>query len=318
MSKFKVGLISVGSHCQTNIIPSLIEMNDVEIVGFYTRNSDTISQIREKYNINYYESVDDMLALPSINFVYISSPNSLHHSFIMKSLERDKSIIVEKTAVGDLIEAKEVVALANSKNLLVYEAFMYKHHQQFARLKNILDSKIYGEVKKVFINFGFPHLKSGDIRYSQELNGGALYDAGAYTVSAMNALFGDTQLVCSNMEKAGHNVDVTGYAVFSACDNVICFLNWGFGLSYKNEIHIWTDKEIITVDRAFAKPKTLKAAIFHDANGQRYLDSEVSCNHFTNMFDFVFNLDTSKYKTVNNELINQMLTLDVIMKGSKS
>ena len=45
MNKVKVGLLSVGKHCKTNIIPCLLSMDEVEIVGFCTRNLETIDAL---------------------------------------------------------------------------------------------------------------------------------------------------------------------------------------------------------------------------------------------------------------------------------
>jgi dTDP-3,4-didehydro-2,6-dideoxy-alpha-D-glucose 3-reductase len=316
--KIKIGLITVGNHCQKNIIPSLIAMDDVEIVSFYTRSLDTASVVTKKYNITYYEDLDKMLAEAEINFVYITSPNALHYPHIIKALNNKINVIVEKTAISNLHQAEKVVDLAAKHNLLVYEAFMYRHHQQFSRLKEIIDNETYGIVKKVFINFGFPHLAKTDIRYSKELDGGALLDAGAYTISAMNSLLGENEYKNSGIYFENHSVDVNGYAIFKNTKNVQCFLNWGFGLGYKNEIQIWTNEGVIMIDRAFSKPSNFAAKIYHIKNGIETIDSCYTGNHFERMFKFVFSLDKAKYKTVNNELITQINTIELILKKENS
>lgn len=312
--KIKIGLITVGNHCQKNIIPSLVAMDGVEIVSFHTRNLSTVSVITKKYNITYFENIDKMLAEAGIDFVYISSPNALHYPYIIKALNNKINVIVEKTAIANVHQAEKVVELAAKHNLLVYEAFMYRHHQQFSRLKEIIDNETYGVVKKVFINFGFPHLAKTDIRYSKELGGGALFDAGAYTISAMNGLFGENAYENSGIYFENHSVDVNGYAVFNNTKNVQCFLNWGFGLGYKNEIQIWTNEGVIMVDRAFSKPSNFAAKIYHIENGIETIDSSYTGNHFERMFEFVFSLDKEKYKTLNKELIAQITKIEFILK----
>jgi predicted dehydrogenase len=216
--------------------------------------------------------------------------------------------------VVNLQEAEKVVELAAKHNLLVYEAFMYQHHQQFTRLKEIINNETYGIVKKAFINFGFPHLNKTDIRYSRELGGGALLDAGAYTISAMNGLFGVCKYKNSGISFESHCVDVNGYAVFQSEKDVQCFLNWGFGLGYKNEMQIWTNEGIIVVDRAFSKPSNFAAKICHIENGVNTVDSLCTANHFEKMFKFVFSLASEKYKKVNDDLIAQIKIIELIQK----
>lgn len=313
----KVGIISIGKHCQTNILPVLNESSNIDIAGFYTRNKDVAKQIKQSYEISFFDDYKKLLNSDNIDFVYISSPNSLHYKYIKQAIKNNINVIVEKTAVCSLKEAQKIVELANNKNLLVYEAFMYKHHDQFKRLKKIIDKEEYGTPRKVFIDFGFPHLDRTNIRYQKELGGGALFDAGAYTISAMQELFDDYQLMYSSMKLQNYDVDTIGEAVFKSEDNCSFFLNWGFGLSYKNEINIWTDKAHIIVDRAFSKPDSHEATIGISKDGKIVIDSAFRCNHFNKMFEYITQLDRNEYNHHNNKLIDQMKIINEIVKNKK-
>lgn len=317
MNKTKVGLLSVGKHCKTNIIPALLSMDEVELVGFCTRNTETIATLVDSYGLTNFTSDAELLGIEDLDFVYISSPNSEHYSQVIMALDYGVSVVVEKTAVDSLERAIEVRKVADAKGLLVYEAFMYKHHSQFLRLKEIIDHKLYGVPKKVFINFGFPHLPSADIRYNKGLSGGALMDAGAYTISAVQELFPDNELVYSSIDRQGYEVDVTGSAVFQTDDDIKCFLNWGFGLSYKNDIEVWTQDQHILVERAFSKPADYRAKISRSKNGKLSVDSDVPCNHFVQMFNYAFALPNNQYATINQKICSQMEDIDCILRNGK-
>lgn len=312
MKKIKIALISIGNHCTKNIIPCLNEMTNVEVVGFYTRNYETATIVSQTHGFTFYDDLEELLANSMCDFVYISSPNSTHYHFVKASLNHNKNIIVEKTAITNLVQAKELVCLANEKNLLIYEAFMFKHHDQFLRLKKIINERIYGKVKRVFANFGFPHLDSANIRYQPDLGGGALLDAGAYTIASVTNLFGTGVLETSDLEFEDYSVDINGCCSFMHEGNVRSFLNWGFGLGYLNEMQLWTDDQIIIVDRIFSKPGSYSAGIFTVKNGIRSVESTFSCNHFEAMFGYVFLLDKSEYFNVNECLISQIEMIDLI------
>lgn len=318
LNKTKVGLLSVGKHCRTNIIPALLSMDEVEIVGFCTRNTETIETLVDSYGLTNFTSENELLDTEGLDFVYISSPNSEHYSQVIMALKHGVNVVVEKTAVDSLDKALEVKKIADAKGLMVFEAFMYKYHSQFLRLKEIIDQKIYGTPKKVFINFGFPHLSSDDIRYNKSLSGGALMDAGAYTISAVQELFSDNELVYSSIDKHGYDVDILGSAVFQTSDGIKCFLNWGFGLSYKNDIEVWTHDRHILVERAFSKPPDYKAKISFSKNGKLSLDSDNSCNHFVKMFNYAFCLPKSQYDIINKKLCSQMEDIECILRNGKS
>jgi dTDP-3,4-didehydro-2,6-dideoxy-alpha-D-glucose 3-reductase len=317
MRKVNVGLVSVGSHCMTNILPALSSMENVDIKGFFTRSEKTRASVSDSYSIESFTNIEALLSSTDLNFVYISSPNSQHYLHVRKALEYGANVIVEKTAVDSLERSVELKSIANRNGLVIYEAFMYKHHSQFLRLKEIVDKKIYGCPRKVFINFGFPHLRSDDIRYSKPLSGGALMDAGAYTLSAAQELFSGLELVYSSISRREHDVDLDGTAILIAADGTECFLNWGFGFSYKNEIVIWTDDEWVTAERAFSKPSELRARITHGKNGKSGVDSDPCSNHFVQMFDYVFDIPSKRYPEVNEKLVTQMKFIDKIFKDSR-
>jgi dTDP-3,4-didehydro-2,6-dideoxy-alpha-D-glucose 3-reductase len=317
MKKIRVGLLSVGKHCKANIIPALISMDAIEVVGFCTRNIETITNLIHTYGFTYFTNDAELLSIEDLDFVYISSPNSEHYSQVIMALDHGVNVVVEKTAIDSFNKTAEVITIADAKGLMIYEAFMYKHHSQFLRVKQIIDQKIYGVPKKVFINFGFPHLSSADIRYSKGLSGGALMDAGAYTISAVQELFPDNELVYSSLDNQGYEVDIAGSAVFLTKGGIKCFLNWGFGLSYKNDIEIWTDDSHVIVDRAFSKPADFRAEIMISKNGKISLDSDESCNHFIKMFDYVFGISKNDYRDINKKLFLQMKKIDSILKNGK-
>ena len=141
-------------------------------------------------------------------------------------------------------------------------------------------------------------------------------DAGAYTLSAAQGLFPGVELVYSSIRRREYDVDVEGSAVMVATDGTECFLSWGFGLAYKNEIEIWMDDTCVTVERAFSKPPELRARIIHGKNGNSEVDSDSCCNHFVQMFDYAFNLPKKRYTENNEQLVTQMKFIDKIFHNT--
>lgn len=314
MKKVKIALISIGNHCKKNIIPCLNKMNNVEVVGFYTRNKESAMKVSQVFGFSFYNDLEKLLMDSACDFVYISSPNATHSTYIKEAIRHNKSTIVEKTAITDLLQAEDLIAEANRKNLLIYEAFMFRHHKQFLRIKEIIDERVYGAPKRIFVNFGFPHLDVENIRYQADLGGGALLDAGAYTIACVNNLLGKGALECSALSFGDYDIDISGYCTFKHNSEVYSFLNWGFGLGYLNEMQIWTDDQLILADRIFSKPATYPATIFTIKNGIKTVDSQFVCNHFEEMFNYVLRLDKSEYRKVNANLLDQLRVIDQLFK----
>jgi predicted dehydrogenase len=75
-----------------------------------------------------------------------------------------------------------VAAAADRTGLVVMEAFHWRYHPLPARVLEIIDSGEIGELRRVEATMAFPLFKSSDIRWQLDLAGGALMDAGCYTV----------------------------------------------------------------------------------------------------------------------------------------
>jgi predicted dehydrogenase len=98
----------------------------------------------------------------------------------MKALAAGKHVLLEKPAADTAEETREMFKLAESKGLILMEAFHYRFHPAVQRLKAIVDGGELGAVKHISTSLTVPKciMRPGDIRYEYELGGGALMDMG--------------------------------------------------------------------------------------------------------------------------------------------
>tara|TARA_R110001583_G_scaffold132895_2_gene284817 strand:+ start:4353 stop:5327 length:975 start_codon:yes stop_codon:yes gene_type:complete len=306
---------SIGQHAIKNMLPAIAECKEVNLSGIYTRNKLRAEEQCKLYECIEYKNETEFLEDHSINAIYLSSPTGVHFEQIEKCLDAGKSVLVEKTALPSLFETEQLIRKAKQKGLVLMEAFMYRFHEQFHTLKAILDSKEFGHPIKIDCEFGFPHLNTDNIRYKRSLSGGALFDAGAYTISSVRTLLNDNvQLKFANLESdKGYEVDTKGFAVLQA-NTTLCTCTWGFGLSYSNVIRIWTDDTIIVVDKAYSKRETPQnISIFKNGKLENIIEIGAQ-NHFINMLKYF--CDTTKSSLLKEEclsdLYNQSLLLDKV------
>jgi dTDP-3,4-didehydro-2,6-dideoxy-alpha-D-glucose 3-reductase len=312
MNTLNIAVWTVGEHARRNILPAINKSESVNLIGMFTRNIDVLTSQSKQYDCHAYNNSDELLADSNAQVVYISSPNAMHYEQVKQCLLNNKHVIVEKTALSSLEETQEIIDLAKSKSLVIMEAFMFLYHRQFSDLRELIESEKYGKMLFVDASFGFPHLSKDDIRYSKELAGGALNDAGAYTICAILYLLGsDSELIFSDLNtEDGYDVDTSGMAIFKK-DNIKAVCKWAMGGSYKNEITIWCEKGHIVVDRAFSKPETYESKIKITHNGK--MVEEITSgkdNHFVKMLNSIFRGDLLM-------LASQVRALEMIRFNSK-
>lgn len=323
MNNKKIGIacLSIGEHAQRNILPAISRTESVELIGCYTRSFDVVKNVSNKYDCIRYKSEDELFEDKEVQAVYISSPTSCHYQQVKKALLANKSVIVEKTAFLTLSETEEILKIANDNGLIVVEAFMFIYHEQFKALKELIGSKSLGRILKISCSFGFPHLAQPNIRYSNQLGGGALLDAGAYTIKAFSELMEPPFNVHSSIlySEPEYDVDTSGVAILTDNNESVGICEWAFGGSYVNKISVWLEKAHIKVERAFSKPESFVSKITVESNGkviQEVVTGED--NHFVNMFSEFSKLIKGRDISVNEALCLQSTLIEQVKLNNEN
>lgn len=183
MSKIKWAILGPGT-IAADFAKALTDVNgSVYAVG--SRNVEKAKEFAGKYNVEKaYGDYDEMLNDDEIDVVYISTPHCNHHEYILKSLNNNKNVFCEKAITVNGNQLKEIVDLANKKNLIVAEAMTIYHMPLYKKLRKLVDDGKLGKIKMIQVNFG--SLKEYDVTnrfFSSDLAGGALLDIGTYALS---------------------------------------------------------------------------------------------------------------------------------------
>jgi predicted dehydrogenase len=137
----------------------------------------------------YYGSYEELLRDAEIEAVYVPLPNHLHLEWSVRALEADKHVLCEKPLC---LTAADVVTLQTARDRSgrhIEEAFAYRNHPQWTRIRELLASGTIGKVRAVQCTLAKQFLDPNDIRNNPDQGGGALYDLGSYAVNACSAAF---------------------------------------------------------------------------------------------------------------------------------
>jgi xylose dehydrogenase (NAD/NADP) len=135
-------------------------------------------------------SYEELLADPEVDAIYNPLPNSLHVEWSIKALEAGKHVLCEKPMSRHAGEVERAFDVAEREGLVLEEAFMWRHHPQLARARELLAAGDVGELRVIRAAFAFNAPDPDDIRLQADLDGGGLMDVGCYCVSGCRALAG--------------------------------------------------------------------------------------------------------------------------------
>ena len=190
-SKVRWGVLSTATIALENVIPAMKQGQYSEIVAIASRNAEKAINAATLLEIpKAYGSYNELLADPEIDAVYIPLPNHMHVEWAIKALEANKHVLLEKPIGLSSKEAERLIVASQTKpELKIMEAFMYRHHPQWQKAKELVENGQIGTLKSIHTFFSYYDINPDNICNKELYGGGGLMDIGCYCISLSRYLF---------------------------------------------------------------------------------------------------------------------------------
>jgi predicted dehydrogenase len=137
-----------------------------------------------------YGSYEALLEAPDIDVIYNPLPNHLHAEWTIKALRAGKHVLCEKPFALTLAEVDAMIATSRETGKVLAEAFMYRHHPQTLKVKELVDGGALGTLQLIKGAFTFILKRQDNFRNIKEMGGGSIWDVGCYPISYARLLAG--------------------------------------------------------------------------------------------------------------------------------
>ncbi len=162
-------------------------VEDLELVGFASKDIDKAKQYSQLYECKKYGDYDYFLN-SDVDAVYIATYNNSHYDLIKKCLENKKNVICEKPMLFASKQINEMFDLAKANNVLLMEALKSVFLPIIIKTKQMIKDKTIGEIKSIYASFMRKGYHDDNHWINIKETGGALKDLGSYTIGTMNYL----------------------------------------------------------------------------------------------------------------------------------
>jgi D-xylose 1-dehydrogenase (NADP+, D-xylono-1,5-lactone-forming) len=219
----------------------------VEVVAVASRDGARAEAYAREHGIaRAHGSYEALLEDDSVDAVYISLPNSLHHEWTLRALSSGKHVLCEKPYSRRAAEVEEAFDAAERAGLVLSEAFMWRHTPQTRRLVELLPQ--IGELRGVRSAHAFRLTDPANVRLIAELDGGGLMDVGCYCVSASRLFAGEPERVYGEQVVGPSGVDVHFTATLRFPGDVIAEFACGFDFNQRELELLGTEGSLKTLD----------------------------------------------------------------------
>jgi xylose dehydrogenase (NAD/NADP) len=203
---------------------------------------------------SYQALLDD----PDIDVVYNALPNHLHAEWTIAAARRGKHVLCEKPLALAVSEVDAIAEAARAAGVVVAEAFMYRHHPQTLRVKELLDAGVIGALRLVRGSFSFTLTRADDVRLDADKGGGSLWDVGCYPVSYARLLAGAEPVEAFGWQTLGPSgIDEALAGQLRFGDGAVAQVDSSFRMPFRTHVEVVGTEGTIVVPRPF-KPGTLE------------------------------------------------------------
>lgn len=187
----KVAILGAGV-IATSMATAINGLDDsIEAYAVASRSLEKAEEFRQKWGFEVaYGSYEEMLEDPLVDLVYVATPHSHHFEHAKMCIEHGKAALVEKSFTANAKQAKELIELAEKKNILLTEAIWTRYMPSRKIIDEIVASGEIGEVKLVDAGLVYPIEEKGRM-VEPALAGGSLLDLGVYPINFASMVLGD-------------------------------------------------------------------------------------------------------------------------------
>ncbi len=176
------------------------------------RDPQRLESFRERHGIDRaFVDLEDALADPDVDVVYVGTPNHVHHEATILAAGAGKAVLSEKSLTVTMEQASDLLASVRGTVFFV-EGLMYLAHPVIARFVEALTDGRLGALKAIHASYAadIAHLVNPDGR-------GAIYNLGCYPASLV-------QLVvdCTMGEGSFATFELQAFGTISTTDGNVC------------------------------------------------------------------------------------------------
>ncbi len=174
------------------------------VVAIAARHPDKAQRFADAHHIRtVLENYDDAVTFEPAQAVYNPLHIPGHHPWTIKALNAGKHVLCEKSLASNAIEAEQMAVLASEKRLILMDAFHYRYHPLFERVRELFHSGDLGDIHELRASFSVPVTDPENIRLNYALGGGVTMDIGCYPISWIRHLTNEEPKVVSATAEVG-------------------------------------------------------------------------------------------------------------------
>lgn len=323
MAKVRWGILSTAKIGTEQVIPAMQHCEYGEITAIAFRDLETANAAAQRLGIpTAYGSYEELLQDAAVDAVYNPLPNHRHVPLSLQALDAGKHVLCEKPIALSSAEGQQLVdAAAAHPELKVMEAFMYRHHPQWQRAKQIVEEGGVGHLRTIQSFFSYFNDDGANIRNQADMGGGGLMDIGCYNISLSRLIFArQPNRVMGIVEYDDQfETDRLASAILDFGDGTATF-TCSTQLAPYQRVNIFGTTGRVEIEIPFNAPRDVACRLWHQTNGTAAQIELPVCNQYTIQGDLMSQaiLSDTPVPTPIEDSVENMKVIEAIKQSAVS
>jgi len=188
-------------------IPGFQAHPNTQVVAVYHRDINKAKAIAQSHHIpQSCDRIEDILALPDVEAVSISTPPFLHYEMAKLALQAGKHLLLEKPTTLSATEARELYQLAVANNVVAMMDFEFRFVPAWQLFAEYLAEDYVGQKRLIKIDWLVSSRADASRPWNwyaqKDKGGGALGAVGSHAFDYISWLFGPVRRLCGQLSTA--------------------------------------------------------------------------------------------------------------------
>jgi len=207
MSKVNWVLAGIGDIARKRVIPAIQAEPRSTLYGFVTRDA---AKAREFPGTKSWATVEEAVADPAADAVYIALPVSFHANAAITALCAGKHVLCEKPMAINYAQSEQMVAEGRASGRMFGVSYYRRLYPKLRRARQLVKEGAIGRPLLAEANcHSWLEIEGREwLRDPALAGGGPLYDTASHRIDAMNFLFGKVERTCGLLSNAVHRMGV--------------------------------------------------------------------------------------------------------------
>jgi predicted dehydrogenase len=142
----KIGVVGAG-HLGKIHIRQLKEIPAFQLIGFFDTNTAAAEAVAAELQVQAYPTLNDLIN--DVDVIDVVVPTLFHYECATAAIKKSKHVFIEKPLASNIVEAKNLVALANEANIKTQVGHVERFNPAFLAVKDICDNPMFIEAHRL-------------------------------------------------------------------------------------------------------------------------------------------------------------------------